>query len=55
MEALARQRFADWDSRFGSGGVGLKVSLLTVSMWFHQRNNLQLLPLESEATADFSI
>ena len=30
LEALARQRYADWDARFGQAGLGLKVSLFTV-------------------------
>lgn len=30
LEALARQRYADWEARFGQAGLGLKVSLFTV-------------------------
>ena len=30
LEALARQRYADWEARFGQAGLGLKISLFTV-------------------------
>ena len=33
LEALARQRYADWEARFGQAGLGLKVSLFTVRNW----------------------